>query len=779
MMFLPGPPADRLALPERFRFGAIEVDLPGMRVWRDGAPAELEPKAFDVLVLLAANPGRVVSKDELIERVWADAGVSDNALTRVIAQVRRELGDDAGEARYVETVRTRGYRFLPAIEAVAAAPRGPVAEVAAGGTGDGGGLPADPAAPAPVAAAAPLPPHAGAGATPASTPSAAATHRRARVLALSLGALALAAAAAIWVVRDRRGGGRPPFALGGTPVQLTTATGYDGQPAFAPDGGALVYVGERGDNLELVIHRLDGGDEAIITSGEVASDPAWSPDGRWIAYHSLRRGGIWLISPLGGVPRRVTDYGSQPAWSPDSRRLVFRSREGPDVTPWAWAGAAESVLLTVDVEAGAVEPLTRPGSTRGGHGMPTWSPDGRTIVFAAGEHRAAALYRIPASGGEPRLLTAEDAPPGAAASQWSYPVFTPDGRSILTLRAGRAYAIVRVDIDTGAVAPVLPIAPSGIAHLAISADGRRLAWTVAEIDSAVAEVPVDAAGHRAGPPRDLVRDGRNRVSMPAYAPGGERLLFSRRRGGTRGDVELLDRRSLATRLLHADGYRGTWLSEAEAAVWAPSLLLVEVASGRRRELPGVRDAAREVARLGSSSGSWSPDLRRVAISGRVGTAVEVFSWSIGDREARRLTHLGGFAHYPVWSRDGAAIAFQVAGTAGEASEQLWTMRADGSGQRAVTSARGRSWSAAFSPDGRRVAYAAKRGGRWDVGVSDLAGGGETLLGVNDAWTAYVRWLDWSPGGEAIAYERTRVAGDVWALSLPDAPRPPGEGAVTP
>ena len=78
---------------------------------------------------------------------------------------------------------------------------------------------------------------------------------------------------------------------------------------------------------------------------------------------------------------------------------------------------------------------------------------------------------------------------------------------------------------------------------------------------------------------------------------------------------------------------------------------------------------------------------------------------------------------------------------------------------------GRSWSVVFSPDARRLGYAAQRGGRWDIATVDIATGSESLFGVNDSWTTYVRWLDWSPRGDAIAYECTRIVGDVWTLTL--------------
>src|ERR687896_352794 len=102
-------------------FGDVRVDLAAERVWRGDDLVELEPKAFEVLRHLLHNPDRLISKQELFDTVWERTAVTDNALTRVVAQLRRALGDDARGARYIETVPTRGYRWVKPL-----APSGPL-----------------------------------------------------------------------------------------------------------------------------------------------------------------------------------------------------------------------------------------------------------------------------------------------------------------------------------------------------------------------------------------------------------------------------------------------------------------------------------------------------------------------------------------------------------------------------------------------------------------------------------------------------------------------------
>src|SRR5947207_2511862 len=104
-----------------YQFDTVEVRPASCEVLRDGKTVPLEPKAFRVLLYLLENRDRAVTKDELIRQVWQGAAVTDNALTRIVAQLRRELGDDARQARYIQTLPTLGYRFVAELKIHSAA----------------------------------------------------------------------------------------------------------------------------------------------------------------------------------------------------------------------------------------------------------------------------------------------------------------------------------------------------------------------------------------------------------------------------------------------------------------------------------------------------------------------------------------------------------------------------------------------------------------------------------------------------------------------------------
>ena len=95
-----------------FRFADVEVKEREFRVIKAGEVLPVEPKAFRVLLFLLRNPKKLITKEELLDVVWSDAAVSENSLARAIALLRRQLGDDIREPRYIARLRSRGYRII-------------------------------------------------------------------------------------------------------------------------------------------------------------------------------------------------------------------------------------------------------------------------------------------------------------------------------------------------------------------------------------------------------------------------------------------------------------------------------------------------------------------------------------------------------------------------------------------------------------------------------------------------------------------------------------------
>jgi len=103
--------------PGRFRFERFLLDVSDRQLRRDGAPVDLNGRYFDALALLVREQGRLVSKARFHDEVWRGVPVTDEALTQCVRTLRRQLGDDAGRPRFIETVPKHGYRFIAPVEA--------------------------------------------------------------------------------------------------------------------------------------------------------------------------------------------------------------------------------------------------------------------------------------------------------------------------------------------------------------------------------------------------------------------------------------------------------------------------------------------------------------------------------------------------------------------------------------------------------------------------------------------------------------------------------------
>jgi DNA-binding winged helix-turn-helix (wHTH) protein len=99
-----------------FAFDRFVMDIDDRRLRADGEPVELSTRYFDALALLAREQGRLVSKERFLAEVWNGVPVTDEALTQCIRTLRRQLGDEAGRPRFIETVPKHGYRFIAPVE---------------------------------------------------------------------------------------------------------------------------------------------------------------------------------------------------------------------------------------------------------------------------------------------------------------------------------------------------------------------------------------------------------------------------------------------------------------------------------------------------------------------------------------------------------------------------------------------------------------------------------------------------------------------------------------
>src|SRR5215472_5659670 len=108
-----------------YQFLEFELSEEDFTLSRRGQRIALEPKALRALTLLVSRAGHLVDKQELLDSVWPNTFVEENTLTRTIGILRRELGDSSRDSKIIETVPTRGYRFIAPVEVLRKPTSGP------------------------------------------------------------------------------------------------------------------------------------------------------------------------------------------------------------------------------------------------------------------------------------------------------------------------------------------------------------------------------------------------------------------------------------------------------------------------------------------------------------------------------------------------------------------------------------------------------------------------------------------------------------------------------
>ncbi len=705
-----------------YRFADIELDIDRFEVTRGGRRLALEPKAIDVLRFLVERPARLVTKDELLDGVWKDVAVTPNALTRVVAQLRRGLGDDAGDARIIETVPTRGYRFIAEVTRHEAIPST-----------------AEAAAPPPLLlqplADQPLPPS---------------TVSRYRWRAPAAAAIAALVVAAAWIAAAGR---VDPGPAAGQLVELEAGTGSMLSASFSPDGRWLAIVSDRSGDFEIWVRDVERGTSRAVTADGMRNvHPTWSPDSSHLAYHSALRKGVWTIGRDGGAARQLATVGSRPAWSPDGRWIVFQSDEW--VTEKAQPG---SHLMLVPADGGgAARVLTRAGDPPGGHWQPAWSPDGTVVYFGAARNGPADYWSVRVSDG---LLTkrAENwhyrvgqlTPGPSGVSAWTVEVPSPS-RRVVRVEVGDASYPTRPQTDV-----VIASLPASARSVSIAPGGRTAALVLVESSEAIWTLPVTAAGAPAGAPQRL-RHG----AHPAFSPDGRRLAYD-----TGVEIRVMNIDGTGDRPVITGGRRvgyPTWSTDRRlfGMRWvglSPYLVEADLETGavtERLALPESTSFPRIAPDQDTVVATLGEPLNTV---GRGSLAAGTFgAWP----------RFAGYG-FPVWSPDGRRLALERKDGQHMA---MYLADADTGVAARVSPDTGQFWPGAFSPDGRRVALSTPGDrGVWNIETLDPATGERTRVTREASPEVVTRYPTWSADGTLLAYDRSEFRGHLYLVTLPGEP----------
>jgi Tol biopolymer transport system component/DNA-binding winged helix-turn-helix (wHTH) protein len=711
--------------PVVWRFDSVVIDASTFRVTVAGEVRAIEPKSFRLLQFLIENRGRAVPKEEILEAVWTGTFVSDNALTRAVAQVRKAIGDDPRQPRYIETIPTVGYRFLASVEEATA-------------------VLSEPSVTAPAAA---LP----GGRTRLALPTVAAA------------VVLLLIALTVWMRSAARVGGPNPASF--LPVQFSSSAGLDVGASFSPDGHLVAYASDKGGTFEIFVKSFDPAAHELQVTSDSNQNlyPAFSPDGRSLAFASIRRPGIFRVPVIGGPIQRLTEFGVQPVWSPDGRTIVFRSAAAASLSTTDYYWPAESSLWTVPAGGGAPTRITgNNGNPSGGQSFPSFSRDGAEIRFVNHSRGEASIWTYRISDGTLRKRFA------STAFSYSNATFTPDDTRMwfVSWRLNGNIGIWQVALDPAELTPLgepEPIYQSAFAvprDIALSADGKRLAFTAGLSSSALLTTSIGDPGNTS----TLTQDTNYRYAGVRTSADGTRAAYNSfpRNGLSRVWVVGADRwQPTVAGSAGSAQYWGSLTADngrvcfAETRDETQRTVSQSLADGALRELSELPAGATQIAYSRDCGVAiFHSDLderRKVYLQDTVTGTLRVIASGPEDV---------GFARF---SRDDRWISVGIAHETLGGSE-LAVLPADGGSLEVILKSDQPTFHGGWMPDNDRLLVAAFREGAWNVyTVSRTTRKMEQLTSYSSPRT-YVRYPDWLVG-DRVVYEFNETKGNIFVATL--------------
>jgi Tol biopolymer transport system component/DNA-binding winged helix-turn-helix (wHTH) protein len=618
-----------------YEFGSYRLDLAGRLLTRDGRVVALAPKTFELLLLMVQSPGRAFSKQELMTAMWHDTFVEEANLSFQISVLRKALGEDG--VRWIETVPKHGYRFGGDVKVIPSADRG------SGASAEVSSL-----------------------STPSRVISAG---KRKRWIAGIAAASALAVVSYLVLSQGSRTEPiRTPTAVA---VPLTAYQGFELDPSLSPDGSQVAFSwnGPTEDNYDIYVKLAGPGEAVRLTTNPARDDnPAWSPDGRLIAFQrsvSEVTKDVFVVPALGGAERQVATIsvaglGMSSAlaynathtlsWTPDGRWIAFGGRPSEQESPGIWLTA---------VDRSERRRLTTVGGHDFGDTSPAFSHDGRLLAFVR-EHTISAseVYVL--------LLSSALMPVGAPAR------VTPEGglvRGVAWVPGGDGLVfsvqghlglsrLHRVALAEARPEPVGPpeLLPFGEQATAISVSRTgRLVYSAQFRDASLWNIPLTGRADR--PVATPIVRSTFDEQAPDYSPDGTRLAFA----STRSGVEEI------------------WVANADGSNPV------------------------QVTSMGGplcSNPQWSPDSQTILLNAHREGSSDLYLLRPDSGYLRRITDHPAEEIEGRWSRDGHTIYFASNRTG---RFEVWKMPAAGGASVRIT--QGGGMTATESPDGRVLYYA--------------------------------------------------------------------------
>jgi Tol biopolymer transport system component/DNA-binding winged helix-turn-helix (wHTH) protein len=613
---------------------------------------------MQVLLVLAAEPGEVFSKEDLVSSVWGNIHVSREVLTRAISELRRALDDDAKSPAIIQTIPKKGYRLL-----------------------------------APVSS---LPSEELPGALPAPVPKP--RVRFPKQQAIGLAALILAVTTPAWM-RLRR----PDIG----PVRIRAFTTYPGSettPAFSPDGSQVAFAWTGGEDGErhIYVKKIGSENPFQLTRGPcVDRSPAWSPDGRSIAFvrSSDEDRGVFVVPSGGGTPSKLFTPSwindaemSGLSWSRDGDLIAYPDRPRPGTSsaihlysrsngvsrrlttpPEGWngdltpvfspdgkslafvrgPGSGDRDLYVISVAGGRYRRLTT--FDRQVRGL-AWTSDSREIVFSSNQSGEFGLWRVPSDGGQPEELR-------VGRESAFFPSIT--GNRLVYSQGSTGSSILRVSIGSQNVSTSRILASSRTeSGPQISPDGGRIAFQ--SVRSGAPEIWLCGKGGE--DPRQLTAFGDRQTGSPHWSPDGRWIAFESWRDG-RSQVFVVDAQGGAPRRVSDDEW-----SRENTPTWSHDGHWIYAGSRRQGSwniwrFPAQGGRPKQITTSGGLMAQESPDGRWLyyAKPSKAG----VWRMPSGGGLESKVIDYPKAGYWGYWVPVNTGIYYLRNGNAGDAAVEFW------------------------------------------------------------------------------------------------------------
>lgn len=474
-------------------FGQFRLHSKRPELRKAGEKIQLTRKRHDILIFLVRNPGRPLSKEELIEAIWPMRNVEESNLSNQIYTLRRILEDDPANPTIIVTIPGIGYQFSEKVSVSTSSNAEECQQQLSIGSTAQPPWPDWPGWP------------------------------RLWIITSVLGVLLVAITGGFWLYRQNR---NQPISLPNA-IPVTYYHGLESYPALSANGQFLAFTWD-GDNLrnkDIYVKQIADGDPVRITSHPNEEIMAtWSPDGKQIAF--LRGSDrinepyhLVIVPALGGIEREVSRVGGGLDWSPDGKYLAV-------VNP-ASTGNLSGIYL-IPVDGGETRALTP--HTAEDHifdSTPRFSPDGRTVAFVRWKSDVSGdVHTVDLQSGEIRQVTFDRAAIGNASVQW---INSGDDIIFISNRSG-SFRLWQVARGGGTPMPVLNAAWQ-MDFYSIARDANLLVYAPKLEDSRI-DVESNRSGSKGLNGRQkCVIDSTQMDQAPRLSPDGSNLLFTSNRTG--------------------------------------------------------------------------------------------------------------------------------------------------------------------------------------------------------------------------------------------------------